>query len=154
MDGTLTWIACRLNETRLSKCARYKECVMNAFQYIISSMLRFEHLRMHSLHSKCQMYSKVWKDQKFCASGPKGSLLILIHDDDVVKLNHFSTYLLTLCERHSPVTGGFPSRRPVTRSFDVFFDLHLNKRLTKQTIDTPVIWDGIDHYDITVMLRW
>ena len=25
--------------------------------------------------------------------------------------------------------GEFPSQRPVTRSFDVFFDLHLNKRL-------------------------
>ena len=29
-------------------------------------------------------------------------------------------------------TGEFPSQRPVTRSFDVFFDLHLNKRLDKQ----------------------
>ena len=29
--------------------------------------------------------------------------------------------------------GEFPSQRPVTRSFDVFFDLHLNKRLSKQS---------------------
>ena len=29
------------------------------------------------------------------------------------------------------VTGEFPSQRPVTRSFDVFFDLCLNKRLGK-----------------------
>ena len=28
--------------------------------------------------------------------------------------------------------GEFPTQRPVTRSFDVFFDLHLNKRLSKQ----------------------
>ena len=33
----------------------------------------------------------------------------------------------------SPVTGEFPSHRPVTRSFDVFFDLRLNKRLGKQS---------------------
>ena len=33
----------------------------------------------------------------------------------------------------SPVTGEFPSRRPVTRSFDIFFDLRLNKRLSKQS---------------------
>ena len=26
----------------------------------------------------------------------------------------------------------FPSQRPMTQSFDVFFDLHLNKRLSKQ----------------------
>ena len=32
----------------------------------------------------------------------------------------------------SPVTGEFPSQRPVSRSFDVFFDLRLNKRLSKQ----------------------
>ena len=28
--------------------------------------------------------------------------------------------------------GEFPTRRPVTRSFDVFFDMRLNKRLSKQ----------------------
>ena len=33
---------------------------------------------------------------------------------------------------NSPVTDEFPSHRPVTRSFDVFFDLRLNKRLSKQ----------------------
>ena len=42
--------------------------------------------------------------------------------------------LLALCEENSPITGEFPSQRLVTRSFDVFFDLHLNKRLRKQTI--------------------
>ena len=30
------------------------------------------------------------------------------------------------------VTGEFPAQRPVTRSFDVFFDLRLNKLLSKQ----------------------
>ena len=42
----------------------------------------------------------------------------------------FST-LLALCERNSPVTGEFPSQRPVIRNFDIFFDLLLNKRLSK-----------------------
>ena len=27
----------------------------------------------------------------------------------------------------------FPAQRPVTRSFDIFFDLHPNKRLSKQS---------------------
>ena len=31
--------------------------------------------------------------------------------------------------------GEFPTQRPVTRSFDVFFDLRLNKRLSKQPWD-------------------
>ena len=38
-----------------------------------------------------------------------------------------------LCAGNSPVTGEFPALRPVTRSFDVFVDLHLNKRLSKQS---------------------
>ena len=40
--------------------------------------------------------------------------------------------LLTLCAGNSPVTGEFPTQRPVTRSFDVFFYLRPNKRLSKQ----------------------
>ena len=39
----------------------------------------------------------------------------------------------SLCAGNSPVTGEFPSQRPVTRSFDVFFDLRLNKQLSKQS---------------------
>ena len=31
------------------------------------------------------------------------------------------------------VTGEFPTQRPVTQSFDVFFDLHLNKQFSKQS---------------------
>ena len=34
---------------------------------------------------------------------------------------------------NSPVTGEFPAQRPVMRSFDVFVDLRLNKRLSKQS---------------------
>ena len=41
--------------------------------------------------------------------------------------------LLTICAENSPVPGEFPTQRPVTRSFDVFFDLRLNKRLSKQS---------------------
>ena len=41
--------------------------------------------------------------------------------------------LLALYAGNSPVTGEIPSQRPVTRSFDVFIDLRLNKRLIKQS---------------------
>ena len=41
--------------------------------------------------------------------------------------------LRAICVGNSPVNGEFPSQRPVTRSFDVFFDLRLNKRLSKQS---------------------
>ena len=39
---------------------------------------------------------------------------------------------LAICGGNSPFTGEFPAQRPVTRSFDVFLDLRLNKRLSKQ----------------------
>ena len=41
--------------------------------------------------------------------------------------------LLAICAGNSPVTGEFPSQRPMTRSFDVFFDLCLNKNMSKQS---------------------
>ena len=41
--------------------------------------------------------------------------------------------LLAHCEGNPPVTGGFPSQRPVKQSFNIFFDLRLNKRLSKQS---------------------
>ena len=40
---------------------------------------------------------------------------------------------LALWAGNSPVPGEFPSQRPVTRSFDVFFHLCLNERLSKQS---------------------
>ena len=44
-----------------------------------------------------------------------------------------SSALLALCAGNSPVPGEFPTQRPVTRGFDVFFDLRPNKRLSKQS---------------------
>ena len=43
----------------------------------------------------------------------------------------FSTSL-SIFAGNSPVTGEFPAQRPVTRSFDVFFEMCLNKSLSKQ----------------------
>ena len=64
--------------------------------------------------------------------------------------------LLAPCAGNSPVAGEFPAQRPVTRSFDVFLDLRLNKRSSKQgrgwwcetpsrplwrhCHDTPIVW--------------
>ena len=74
----------------------------------------------------------------------KGLWIINIKDLNWVKkecwswwhhqMETFST-LLAFCVGNSPVTGEFPSQRPVTWSFDVFFDLCLNKLLIKQSWD-------------------
>ena len=47
------------------------------------------------------------------------------------QMEEFSA-LLAICTGNSPVTGEIPAQRLVTRSFDVVFDIHLNKRLSKQ----------------------
>ena len=54
--------------------------------------------------------------------------------------------LLAICAGNSPVPGEFPAQRPVTRSFDVFFDQRPNKRLSKQSwgwwfeTHSPPLW--------------
>ena len=47
-------------------------------------------------------------------------------DDVIMKWTHFPRYWPLF-----PVTIGFPWQRPVTRSFYIFFDMHLNKRWSK-----------------------
>ena len=57
--------------------------------------------------------------------------------------------LLAICAGISPVTGEFPAQRPVTRNFDVFFDLRPNKPLSNHEAG-----DLIHHrayYDVIVM---
>ena len=51
--------------------------------------------------------------------------------------------LLVLCAGNSPVTGEFRSQRPVTRRFDVSFDLRQNKQISKQSRRSLVIRDAI-----------
>ena len=41
--------------------------------------------------------------------------------------------LLVFCKRNSLDTGDFPAQGPVARNSDVFFNLRLNKRLSKQS---------------------
>ena len=50
--------------------------------------------------------------------------------------------LLALCVGNPPVAGGFPTQRPVTRSFDDFF-LSTPEQTVEQTTEKPVIWDAI-----------
>ena len=71
------------------------------------------------------------------------------------KMETFSALLAT-CAGNSPVLGEFPAQRPVTRSFDVLFDLRLNKRLSKQSwgwwFETRS-WPLRRHCN-AVMLKW
>ena len=74
--------------------------------------------------------------------------------------------LLAICAGNSSVTGEFLAQRPVTRSFDVFFDLRLNKQLSKESwgwrFETPSrsLWRhrmNTDNHDVRFMhpyIQW
>ena len=53
------------------------------------------------------------------------------HHDDVIKWKNFPRNWPFVRGIHR--SGEFHTQRPVTRSFDVFYDLRLNKRLSKQS---------------------
>ena len=64
--------------------------------------------------------------------------------------------LLALCAGNSPVTGEFPAQRPVTRSFDVFFDLRLNKQSWGWWFETlsRSLWRHCNGYEKSLRLIW
>ena len=63
-----------------------------------------------------------------CKEGSHIAMILAVYyqreHDDVIKWEHFPRYW--------PFVRGI-HRFPVTRSFDIFFDLRLNKRLSKQS---------------------
>ena len=66
--------------------------------------------------------------------------------DDVIKWKHFPRYWsIVRGLNRSPVNS--PPQRPVTRSFDVFFDLRL-----KKTLEAGDLRRHRGHYDVKVML--
>ena len=70
---------------------------------------------------------------KLTTSGQLSSCISMVHYD-VIKWKYFPHYWPFV-----QVTGEFPAQRPVTQSFDVFFDLCLNNHRA--------------HYDATVMAK-
>ena len=71
---------------------------------------------------------KIWTHQGHTNYWP-AVLNYFIHDD-VIKWKHFR--VTGLCAGNSPVNGEFPTQRPVTRSFYVFFYPRLNQQLSQQ----------------------
>ena len=65
------------------------------------------------------------------------------------QMEAFST-LLALCVGNSPVTGEFPAKRPVTRSFDFFSDLRWINGLINNH-EAGDVRRHRAHYDVNVM---
>ena len=60
--------------------------------------------------------------------------------------------LLAICVGNSPVPGEFPTQRPVTRNFDVFFILRPNKPLSTNKDEAGYLRRHRAHYDVIVMV--
>ena len=55
------------------------------------------------------------------------------------------TALQAFCAGNSPVTGEFPTQRPLTQSFDVFYDFAVfcvPRPTAEQTMETPVVYEA------------
>ena len=61
--------------------------------------------------------------------------------------------LLALCMGNSPVTGEFPSQRPVTRSFELRLNEGLSKQSRRRWFKTPSrsLWR---HCNVAVVFKW
>ena len=87
----------------------------------------------HTIYNNVSAFQKVlFKSQTPNIPHP----LLAVYTDGFAWWRHQMgtvSVLLAICAGNSPVPGEFPAQRPVTRNFDVFFDLRLNKRLSKQS---------------------
>ena len=72
--------------------------------------------------------ASIWCDDVLYSTMRMNHKNLYKNHDDVMKWKHFRVTGLLWGE-----FGEFSAQRPVTRSFDVFFDLHLNKQLSKQS---------------------
>ena len=89
--------------------------------------------------------SYVWSWHQFSACTEMVQVVETILDETMItssngNSHHMETFaallgllLLAFCAGNSPVTCEFPAQRPLTWSFDVFFNLPPNKWLSKQS---------------------
>ena len=84
--------------------------------------------RRYKLSSLCFVYKNTFGDYwKSVAE------YFLVTHFMMTQTNGNFSALLVICGGNSPVRVEFPAQRQVTRCSDVFFDLRLNKRLSKQS---------------------
>ena len=86
--------------------------------------------RIHDLYAlyknRTRFFIFIWSSIKNCRLHKHIS-----HGDEI----KWKLFCITepLWGESTAVSVGFPSQRPVTRSFDVYFDLRLNKRVIRQS---------------------
>ena len=75
------------------------------------------------------------KAQTMCSILRMHSMEVIVHFSMMTSSNGNIFCVTGHLWGNSAVTGEFPAQRPAMRSFDVFFDIRLNKQLRKQWWD-------------------
>ena len=95
--------------------------------------------------------TSIWSKAEWCES--LSSILMIwnrvVFYDSMMTSSNGSIFCVTgpLCGEFAG-PGEFPTQRPVTRSFDVFFDLRPNKRLSKQPWLETLSWSLWCHCNV------
>ena len=88
----------------------------------------------------------------FTRSYEKTSFRILRRGPGAYQMIWWHHQMETLCEGNSPVTGEFPSQRPVTQGFDVFFFICTWTNGWENNLGADDVRYYHTHCDITVMI--
>ena len=101
------------------------------FLYLNDSCLQFSYFFIGN-SSQIKIVIKLRQEVSFHAT----STLVSHNDHMMSSWRHWMEIIpryWPFCQMNPTITGGFPSQRPMSLSFDKYFDLHLNKRLSKQS---------------------
>ena len=119
------WTKMIANHNALSECRQ--RCL-----YITNGL----RLRLTWISTRCDAQGSHWQGDYSHLAGS-----VVANMSSMITSSNGNIFRVT-CAWNSPVTGEFLAQRPVTRSFDVFFNLRPNKRLSKQSrgwwFETPL----------------
>ena len=142
-----SFLECRCHSSRKSRFATCYVCLLHTNPQLCNKQLVFipvAPISKNDLATCVSVYEFVVEYEICCKEEPychtlsvflsfcgEDQLGVCIRHDDVIKWKHFC--VIGLLWGESTGQRWFLSQRPVTRNFDVFFDVRLNQRLSKQS---------------------
>ena len=114
--------------------------------FVITGWFQWTHLMFYSIVQNTKFVTKNETDKNYIFNMNPTEVSVWhcrLRHHRVVLLTRSGRYMMTSPNGsifrvtgplwgEPPVTGGFPSQRPVTQSFGIFFDRRVNERLSKQ----------------------
>ena len=145
-DRVITHICFVLNVTITNTTQCYQACRVYPIKYAHGFIVPLLWLYHPILVNPCNWLNHIRSPWSWSCDCLRGNEVTM---EDMYKIkpwwrHQMETFsaLLALYAGNSLGTGEFSAQRPVTQSFDVFFDLRLNKRLSTKIVRL-VIWGAI-----------